>query len=243
MRVRVRSADRIALLLDFDGTLVNLQRHPGDVRAPAPLKHVLSCLVQHPKLFVAIVSGRRVRVLRRLLGVKGLHYLGLHGAERSGEPVALAKGTATAVSQMKRSAVAQLGAFPEVWIENKGLSIAVHYRNASPATIRAARETLSRLLIPWGAAFRVLKGSCVWEIVPREIPGKAAAVRKVLRGLPAGIPVVYMGDDGTDEAVFAVLREQITVRVGRRGVTRARYYLRTPGDALRFLERLGTELC
>ena len=241
--MRVCSADRIALLLDFDGTLVDLRRHPSDVRASAAVKHALSRLVQDPRFFVAIVSGRSVRVLRRLLGVKGLHYVGLHGAERGGESIVLAQRTVTAVSQMKRSAVAQLCAFPGIWIEDKGLSIAVHYRNARPAPVRAAREALSHLLMPWGAAFRVLKGSCVWEVLPREIPGKSAAVRKVLRGLPAGIPVVYMGDDGTDEAVFAVLKDQITVRVGRRASTRARYYVRTPGDVLRFLERLGRELC
>jgi trehalose 6-phosphate phosphatase len=230
------------LFLDFDGTLVKLRSHPSQVRCPARVRRILSRLVQHPKLYVAIVSGRRVRTLRRLLRVKGLQYFGLHGAERGGRRMMLSKRTSARLDHIKRSAAGQLGSFPRVWVEDKGLSLAVHYRHARPSVARAAGRALAKLLKPWRDAFQVARGSRVWEVLPREVPGKSAAVKDALRGLPERIPVVYVGDDGTDEAVFAALTGQITVRVGRGGRTRARYCVRTPDEVLRFLGRLEKEL-
>jgi hypothetical protein len=67
---RLREAQKTAVLLDCDGTLVPLRRHPSDVRVPVQVKKVLARLVRNPRLFVAIVSGRRVRDLKALLDVK-----------------------------------------------------------------------------------------------------------------------------------------------------------------------------
>src|SRR5277367_4989475 len=88
IRDRLRAASRAAVLLDFDGTLVNLRRRPSDVRMSARVKQILQRLVQHTNVFVAIVSGRRVQTLRRLVDVEGLHYFGLHGGERDNRPTA-----------------------------------------------------------------------------------------------------------------------------------------------------------
>jgi trehalose-phosphatase len=239
---RLRKTKKSAFLLDCDGTLVPLKRHPADVRVPPQVKEVLGRLVGNPSLFVAIVSGRRVRDLKTLLHVKGLHYFGLHGAESDGGNTRVPPATLAAIRRAKQAARRSLQARPGIWVEDKGLTFSVHYRHAKPAARNAACVALDKLLKPWGDAFHVLNGSRVWEVLPREIVGKSSAVLGILKNLPPGTPAIYMGDDGTDELAFEALEGQITVRVGDQRGTRARYYVRTPSDVVRFLARLEKEL-
>src|ERR1700752_4021474 len=82
---RVRDAGRRLLLLDFDGTLVGLRRHPDDVRFSERGKKILRRLVGIENLTVAVVSGRELEQIQKLVGVEGIRYVGLHGAERLGE--------------------------------------------------------------------------------------------------------------------------------------------------------------
>jgi trehalose 6-phosphate phosphatase len=239
---RLRNAGRFAFFLDFDGTLVNIRSHPGEVRSSPRVERVLKHLIGHPNCFVAIVSGRRVRDLRRLIRVDGLHYFGLHGAERDGKLVALRKATKLALGRAKRAARRQLGSLSGVWIEDKGFSFCVHYRSAPAAAIRTARAGLEKVLRPWADLFYVLNGKRIWEVLPRELPGKASAVQDALAELPLATPAVYLGDDDTDETAFAVLTNQITIRVGKTPDTHARYWLHAPADVLRFLTRAEREL-
>jgi trehalose 6-phosphate phosphatase len=242
IRARLRAADRGAVLLDFDGTLVNLRRRPSDVRMPAHARRILERLVRHANVFVAIVSGRRVQALRSLVDVEGLHYFGLHGAERDDKSATLSKAARLALDGAKRAAQLQLNVVPGIWIEDKDLSFSVHHRDADAAASGSGYAALVELLAPWGDALHVLNGSRVWEVLPSEIPGKSSAVEEVLGELPAAAAIVYIGDDCTDEAAFAALPNQITVRVGREPGTFARYFVRAPADVLRLLARFEKEL-
>lgn len=239
---RLREAQKTAVLLDCDGTLVPLKRHPSDVRVPVQVKKVLARLVRNPTLFVAIVSGRRVRDLKALLDVKGLHYFGLHGAEWSGGNARVAPTTLAALRDAKQAARRSLQQWPGIWIEDKGLTFSVHYRQAKKAAMKLASLALAKLLKPWGDAFHILNGNQVWEVLPREVAGKSSAVLRILRDLPEGTPAIYMGDDGTDELAFEALVDHITVRVGDHRSTRAHYYVRSPSEVVRFLSRLEKEL-
>ena len=239
---RLRKARKSAVLLDCDGTLVPLKRHPSEVRVPVQVKKVLARLVRNPKLFVAIVSGRRVGDLKALLDVKGLHYFGLHGAEWSGGNARVAPATLSALDDAKQAARRSLQQWPGIWIEDKGLTFSVHYRQAKTAAVKPASLALARMLRPWGDAFHVLNGNRVWEVLPREVAGKSSAVLSILKDLPEGTLAMYMGDDGTDELAFEALESHLTVRVGDHRSTRAHYYVRTPSDVVRFLARLEREL-
>ncbi len=239
---RLRKAQKIAVLLDCDGTLVPLKPHPSEVRVPPQVKKVLGRLVANRSLFVAIVSGRRVRDLKALLNVKGLHYFGLHGAESERGSTRISPTTLAAVRAAKRAARRTLQAWPGVWVEDKALTFSIHYRQAKPAARNAASVALATLLARWGDAIHVLNGNRVWEILPIEVAGKSSTVLRILKDLPPGTPAIYMGDDGTDEPAFKILEDQITVRVGDHRATRARYYVRNPSDVIRFLARLETEL-
>jgi len=239
---RLRDAQKIAVLLDCDGTLVPLKPYPSEVRVPPQVKEVLGRLVANRSLFVAIVSGRRIRDLKALLNVTGLHYFGLHGAESDRGSTRVRPTTLAAVRAAKRAARRTLQAWPGIWVEDKAVTFSIHYRQAKPAARNAAAAALATLLARWGDALHVLNGNRVWEILPREVGGKSSTVLRILKDLPPDTATIYIGDDGTDELAFKVLGDQITVRVGDHRATHAHYYVRAPSDVIRFLARLETEL-
>ena len=123
-------------------------------------------------------------------------------------------------------------------MEDKGLSFALHYWKARPATVRAAELALREILAPAIGVLHVLNGNKVWEVMPNEIPGKGVAVRALLETLPENTLGIYVGDDVTDETAFAALKDQITVKVGRTRGTLAHFYVRNPAEVSRFLSRL-----
>jgi trehalose-6-phosphatase len=89
-------------------------------------------------------------------------------------------------------------------------------------------------------ALWIVSGDCVWEVLPREIPGKGYAVRREWRRWPSALPI-YVGNDGTDESAFAALASGITARVGTAPQTNARYLLRDPAEVAWFLRRVEEE--
>ena len=239
---RIRNAEICALLLDFDGTLVKLQRRPWDVRVPQRTRRLLRRLAEHSEMFVAIVSGRRRQDLQTLIGVETLHFIGLHGAEEKGREARISNTAANCLARAERAARKQIDVMRGMRVENKRLSFAVHYREASSATAHAAKACLLDLVAPLQHTLRVLDGAMVWEVLPNEIRGKDGAVRDLLSELPHGTPAIYIGDDGTDESAFRALNGQITVRVGKTPGSHAKYYLRNPSEVIRFLLRLEEEL-
>jgi trehalose 6-phosphate phosphatase len=239
---RIRNAKTCALLLDFDGTLVKLRRRPWEVRVSQRTKRLLERLARHPKLFVAIVSGRRCQDLQTRIGVEALHFIGLHGAERERKTMKITKAAARILAQAKQGARQRMTAMRGMRIEDKGMSFAVHYREASAPIARAAKSCLLDVLEPLQETLRILEGAMVWEVLPNEIRGKGGAVLDLLSEFPPGTPAIYIGDDGTDESAFEALGDQITIRVGKRQKSAAKYYLRDPDEVIRFLLRLEASL-
>lgn len=237
----LRRASRRAIFLDFDGTLVKIQRSPRVVRSNARVNRVLDRLEHNPHFSVAIVSGRRVPDLRKLIPVRGLSYHGLHGGERDGRPLRLSKASRLALDRAKAAAEDRLASLHGVWVEDKEFSFCVHYRSADEPTARAAGRIVKQVLAPWRRELHAVSGKKIWEVLPPEIPGKFAAVQGTVGKLPRGTATVYIGDDDSDEAVFAVLKNQITIHAGSPKATHARYFLSAPTDVLRFLSRLDRE--
>jgi trehalose-phosphatase len=87
----------------------------------------------------------------------------------------------------------------------------------------------------------VLNGKKVWEVLPRQIPGKGPAMKRLMADSPRSA-LAYIGDDEPDEPAFAALDGHVTVHVGKNEETHARFYLRNPGEVLRFLSMLEKEL-
>jgi trehalose 6-phosphate phosphatase len=239
---RIRAARSLAVMLDFDGTIAGLRRRPQDVRLPAHTKEMLGRLASLPGVAVAIISGRMIRDLQEKVGVEVVRYFGLHGAQRETGLVALRSEAMRSLSQARREARLQLSGIPGIWIEDKNLSFVVHYRGARPSSVRAAEAALLRILAPLRFALKNLNGDKVWEVSPKEMPGKGSAVRLLLGDLPEQAVAIYIGDDETDESAFEILPNAITVKVGRARSTRANFYVRNQREVPRLLAMVEKQL-
>jgi trehalose-phosphatase len=239
---RIRDSDQRLLLLDFDGTLVRLRRHPDDVRFSERGRKILRRLVALKSLTVAVVSGRELEKIQRLVGVEGIRYVGLHGAERPGATTVPSIAARQMIAAALNAAEAKLAGLRGIEIEDKHLSFAVHYRGARQPAIEAASRVVAEIVASTNDKLRVLSGKKVWEVLPREFPGKGTAVLELFARLPEKKIAIYFGDDETDEEAFTVLPGQVTVNVGSGTNTHASFYVRNPSEVLHFLSRLETEL-
>ena len=164
---RIRDAEHRLLLLDFDGTLVRLRRHPDDVRFSARGRKILERLAVHEKLTIAVVSGRELEKIQNLVGVEGIRYVGLHGAERAGETTVPSIAARQMVEAALKTAQTGLAGLRGIEIEDKRLSFAVHYRGARPPAIEAASRVVADIAAASNDKLRILCGKKVWELLPR----------------------------------------------------------------------------
>jgi trehalose 6-phosphate phosphatase len=187
-------AGRAGVLCDFDGSLSAIVAHP-DLAAPAPgAREALAALVPVFKV-VAVITGRRADDVAARLRVPGLRYEGLYGMQEAAPELLFA---------LLPRVEAAAAAVPEAWVEDKGVSIAVHYRQApDPARSRVA---LMAALEPVaaGAGMALVEGKMVLELVPADRPMKGGAVERVI-GEAALDAVLFAGDDVADLDAFSAL--------------------------------------
>ncbi len=237
---RLRAAKRLVLFLDFDGTLTPIRPHPKQVSLAASTRQALRQLARRHDTHIYVISGRRAADVRKHVRVRGVTCVGLHGWDRAGK--SRGRGTKEFVAHIRRKVEAKLAGLEGVWVEDKSIIFAVNYRHASAAAARRARAVLRETLATARSKFRVMEGKNVWEILPREVKGKGAAVRVLLAELKGRPLPIYVGDDTTDESAFEALPRGITVRVGTPRRTRAHFELRNPREVTEFLERLEAEI-
>lgn len=208
-----------ALFLDLDGTLLDFAATPDAVRASPALIVDLSRLYDVLGGAIAIVSGRTIAGIDQLLSPLRLPAAGQHGAELRLAPshaIEIA-ATMTVARHWHDRLAALVRNHPGVLIENKGLAIAVHFRNAHPAET-PIRDTLVDLVLE-DPRFVLQGGKFVWELRPRN-HDKGTALRRLMSVEPfAGRIPVVLGDDSTDEDAFAAARAlggQV-IRIGNSG--------------------------
>jgi trehalose 6-phosphate phosphatase len=202
----VTDLDRCAILLDIDGTLLDIAPSPRQVFVPAGLRRVLSRLIEMTRGAAALVSGRPINDIDLIFSPLRLAAVGVHGAEIRTAPDAQVQRRVAPLSKaLKRrlAAVAELGA--GILVEDKGYSLALHYRLAAekgPAVLAAATEICS------GAPqelVEILPGKFVVEVKPAGID-KGGAVNELMQHPPfAGRCPIFVGDDTTDLPVFRIL--------------------------------------
>ena len=237
---RFTSSRSIALFLDFDGTLVPLQPRPEDVWLDDATRRTLSRLARSPRFQVWIVSGRRRADVRARVRVPGICYLGLHGWEGS-SGAAITEEAREAVSCAKSWLACLMLSVPGVWLEDKGLTLAIHYQSVADQGVRQARKLAQGVLEPFADSLQLIRGKKVWELAPRALGDKGVAVTSELSAMGSRAMPVFIGDDRMDEPAFAALDCGITVRVGRACRTHARYRLSSVGQVRQFLEKLRSE--
>jgi trehalose 6-phosphate phosphatase len=238
---RIGRARAVRLFLDFDGTLVAIRRSPEGVTFSSRTRQVLDRISSHRRVTAVIVSGRRRGALRRFVRLPHVQYWGMYGWERGPER-RLSRAAVWELSRVRANLVAGLRDRPGVRVEDKRMSVSVHTRGASPRARRHAQDLLASTLRHCSHLY-VLPGSQVWDVLPRQISGKGAAIRDAVRRVRSPFLPIYVGDDTTDEPAFALLDRGITVKVGASDrATRARYWLANPTEVRGFIERLEGEL-
>ncbi|TDX29487.1 trehalose 6-phosphatase [Modicisalibacter xianhensis] len=216
-----------ALFLDLDGTLSPLKEKPADVVLETRLLDLLQQLHQRLDGALAIISGRSINDLSRLLSPLELPLAGQHGAERHDEVngYSLSEPDYATLHEAREELRRFLDAHPELELEDKGASLALHYRNApdKQPTIERQLDSLRERL---GDALIMHGGKSVFELRTTSC-NKGEAIHHFMQAAPfAQRSPVFLGDDLTDEDGFEAVNALggYSIKVGQ-GETRARYRL------------------
>ncbi|MCJ2011073.1 trehalose-phosphatase [Methylobacterium sp. J-076] len=208
-----------ALFLDFDGTLVEIAPRPDAVRVEPGLVADLERLRERLGGALAIVSGRPIAQIDGFLTPARFDAAGLHGVERRRDGEAVSGGRPEDHPDLRvqvERLQAQAAALDHVLIEDKGASVAVHWRLASGDDAQRAEALVRQAAEALGGAYRLQLGKAVGEIVPAQAT-KAVAIRAFMAEPPyAGRRAVFLGDDKTDEIAFASVSDDggVAIRVG-----------------------------
>jgi trehalose 6-phosphate phosphatase len=230
-----------AILLDIDGTLLDLMPTPREVWVPPGLAKTLNRLLVKTNGALAMVSGRSLNDIDLIFAPDQFPVVGGHGAEMRIEPdsESVAAHAPPLDKELKRRLAAIAKLSPGILLEDKGYSLALHYRLAPHAekAIYAA-VSLIRADLP-NAPIEVLPGKCVCEIKHSGFT-KATGVRELMTHEPfKGRRPLFIGDDVTDETVFAIMPDfdGLAFSVGRRAKGVAGHF-DAPSDVREFLTHL-----
>lgn len=227
------------LFLDVDGTLIELAATPFDARADVGLKSLLRSASERLGGALALVSGRSIEYLDALFAPLRLPIAGLHGVERRAASGAL-HGSAVGASTLdaaRATLAALVAAHPYTLLEDKGRTVAVHFRLA-PDTASIIRRGVADVAATLGPAYHVQEGDMMLEIKPSGF-SKGAAIGEFLREPPfAGRTPVFVGDDLTDLDGFEVVESHGGASIGVGPRVNGRFHLADPRAVRAWLEHL-----
>jgi trehalose 6-phosphate phosphatase len=223
------ASERTLCGFDFDGTLAPIVQHPNEAEMRPRTREVLRELAA--AFPCVILSGRAGPDVAAKVGdICVARVLGNHGAEIAPEAFKIKPE----VERWQAELDQKLNGSQGVWIENKGLSLAVHYRQASDKPemrrriLAAAREIRPA---------RVFSGKQVINLTVKNAPHKGLALASERKRLGCDW-VLFVGDDENDEDAFSIGGNIIATRVGRKRDSQAEYYLKNQSEIDTLLERL-----
>ena len=248
-----RSAARLWIFLDYDGTLADFAASPDDLEPDPRVIWLLQSLGRSPRRRLAILSGRKLAAVRALVPVSGLFLGGAYGLEwqtssgdirRRADLAPIAPVVAEVRSRWRPLVTGQAGFF----LEDKGWTVALHARFAperdAERVLVLARSSAAEAIQSAAGAFRLMEGWRFLEAAP-TLADKGQSVTFLLREFPwLGAQLLYIGDDDRDRAAFQVVHGLGGAAVWVQGDGRRRmpaeadYALASPSDVRRWLGRL-----
>ena len=229
------------LMLDFDGTLAPLVPDPARARMRASTRRALEAVARC--YLVAVITGRALSDVRNRVPLRGVSFVGNHGLEqfvkgkirRVRIPAAPRRALDTIRTRLRPLARRHKG----IYFEDKVYSLSFHYRHSPRSKHAEIRAEIVKAVRETGN-LRAVEGVFVINILPAIRRDKGTAAREMYallakKGKPAP---VFIGDDVTDEDAFRVLRNGITIRVGKSTSSAAKYYFKSRAGVDRFLKVL-----
>lgn len=248
-KIKKRLASKnIFLFLDYDGTLSSITDHPDKAELSVEVKNILLKVILNPRFKVAVISGRSLKDIKSRVSIKGIMYSGNHGLEIKGPTFNYKRHVDASfkilLGKIKKELHLAFAEFKSVLIEDKKLTLSIHYRLADKKDILKIRKIFHKTIAGYlkQKEIKFRSGKMVLEIVPPIKWNKGLAVSWILDRPEISknnfFPI-YFGDDKTDEDAFRLLRDKgITVLVGHPKKTNAQYYLNNVIEIGRFIEQL-----
>lgn len=251
--LQLRDARHILLLTDYDGTLTPIVERPELANLPESTRLIFEALAGRYEFTVGVISGRALADLKDKVGIRGIIYAGNHGMEIEGPGISFVNPMAEEFRPILRIVhhvlSRALGRIRGVIVEDKGLSLSVHYRLVEEDKAEEVKKTFER--IAGGAQavgkVKITSGKKVYEVRPAVTWDKGRAIKLLMKkyskgGRKSGLLPIYLGDDLTDEDGFRVIENYgngLSVFVGAKGQhSAARYFLKSPAEVTEFLEIL-----
>jgi trehalose 6-phosphate phosphatase len=249
---RLKAANHILLLIDYDGTLTPIVDRPELAVLSHETRKLLQKLIRNRRYTVGIISGRALSDLKSKIGLDDLIYAGNHGLEIEGlgssflEPVAAEMQPFLGI--LHRALSATMKGIRGVFIENKGLTLSVHYRMTDDKEEVRVKDAFQRVTDPLHVTgkIKITQGKKVYEIRPPVDWNKGKAVAWLMAKLKdidrkRKILPVYLGDDLTDEDAFKIIDkiEGISIVIGSDNINSAApYFLKSPEEVAELLKML-----
>jgi trehalose-phosphatase len=240
-------------LTDFDGTLVPIVEKPELAVLPEVTRKLLQALTSQRNVTVGIISGRSLVDLKEKVKVDGVIYAGNHGFEIEGPGLSFVNPIVDEIKPffriIRQILVLSLKTIKGVLVEDKGITLSVHYRLVDEGKTKDVEKLVERAInSPKSLGlFKVSSGKKVFEVRPAVNWDKGKAIRLIMKrygkgGKKSGLLPIYLGDDLTDEDGFRVIEKYgngITVYVGEsKSISTATYYLISPNEVQDFLVKL-----
>jgi len=247
VRKQLQNSSKVLLLSDYDGTLTPIVDRP-DLAVLAPeTRNVLLSLGRREKYLLGIVSGRSLADVRDRVDVPGLIFAGNHGLEMKGPGLEFVHPEAERLRETLGSLyvrlLKELADLPGVMVEDKGLTLSVHYRlSPEPVVGEVQRRfgSATSALLESGM-IKITSGKKVLEVRPNLAWDKGKAIDMLQSAYPEASLTLFFGDDLSDEDGFAVVQDGggVDVFVGpARQPTKARYRLDSPQEVVQTLQLL-----
>lgn len=255
---RVKEATQILLFLDYDGTLTPIVARPEMAVLSSQAREILRQISHHSLFKLAIISGRNLSEIKTLLGLENITYVGNHGLEieyppcycqaRSSETTTfiypVAKEFQPGLKRLEQRLRERLAGIDGVLIENKGLTLSIHYRLVKETAVKKIKKLFLEAIDDGDARdkLQVTEGKKVLEVRPPVEWNKGEAIEWLLEiyGMPGSLPI-FAGDDVTDEDGFKILHRVggISIFVGEdKASSAADYYLDSPEQLGHWLGKL-----